>query len=115
LSAYWRRRHQDIAHERAIRQQGPRRAARRGLRDQDLLTLFQAYRLALDEQLDAGKITMTQANLQLAQMQTKITSEAQRRANNAEMAAAATMAATPGPTTCDTYGYSYGGIMAQTP
>ena len=70
-------------------------------RDQDLLTLEEADRLALAEQVDAGKLSAAQANLQLAQMRSQIFSEVQRRSNNADMAAAATMAAMP--TTCHTY------------
>ena len=40
--------------------------------------------------------------MKLAQMKTEVVSEDERRRNNAKMAAAATMAATPGPTTCNT-------------
>jgi hypothetical protein len=51
-------------------------------------------------------MTSAEADLKLAQMKTEVISEDERRRNNATMAAAATMAATPGPTTCNTYGYT---------
>jgi hypothetical protein len=75
------------------------------LRTTDLLDLYHAERVALAEKADAGAMTPAEAELKLAQMKTEIISEAQRRSNNATMAAAASMA---GSTTCNTYGYGYG-------
>ena len=75
------------------------------LRTTDLLDLYHAERLELAEKVDAGAKTPTEAELKLAQVKTEIVSEDQHRTNNARMAAAAMMAATPGPTTCNTYGY----------
>lgn len=49
-------------------------------------------------------MTPAEGDLKVAQMKTEIISEDERRSNNAAMAAAATMAAMPGPTTCNTYG-----------
>ena len=78
------------------------------LRTTDLLDLYQAERLELAEKVDAGAMTPTEADLKLAEMKTQIISEDQRRSNNAAMAAAATMAAMPRSTTCNSYGYGYG-------
>jgi hypothetical protein len=77
------------------------RYVRPTVRDQDLLTLEEADRLALAEQVDAGKLSVAQADLQLAQMRTQIFSEVQRRTNNADLASAASMSAMP--TTCHSY------------
>jgi PBP1b-binding outer membrane lipoprotein LpoB len=78
------------------------------MRMPDLLDLYYAERVELAEKVDAGAMTPAEADLKLAQMKTEVISEDERRRNNATMAAAATMAATPGPTTCNTYGYGYG-------
>jgi hypothetical protein len=79
------------------------RYVRPTVRDQDLLTLEEAERVALAEKVDAGKMTQAEADLQLAQARTGIFSEVQRRSNNANIAAAATMATMPLPTTCHSY------------
>jgi hypothetical protein len=71
------------------------------------LDLYHAERVALAEKVDAGAMTPAEAELKLAQMKTEIISEAQRRSNNATMAAAASMAAMPRSTTCNTNGYCY--------
>jgi hypothetical protein len=74
----------------------------------DLLDLYHAERVELAEKVDAGAMTPAEADLKLAQMKTEIVSEDERRHNNATMAAAAIMAATPGPTTCNSYSYGSG-------
>jgi PBP1b-binding outer membrane lipoprotein LpoB len=74
------------------------------LRTPDLLDLYQAERVELAEKVDSGAMTPAEADLKLAQTKTAIISEDEQRRNNATMAAAATMAAMPGPTTCNTYG-----------
>jgi hypothetical protein len=74
------------------------------LQTTDLLELYHAERVALAEKVDAGAMTPAEGDLKLAQTKTAIISEDQQRANNAAMATAATMAAAPGPTTCNTYG-----------
>jgi hypothetical protein len=76
--------------------------------NQDLITLDEAQRLALAEKLDAGTITVAEADLQYAQSHSANVSEAQRRANNAEIAGAATMGAMPLPETCHSYGNGVG-------
>ncbi len=73
------------------------------VRDQDLFALERAERVAVAEKVDAGKMTPAEADLQMAQVRSEVSSEAQRRSNNADIAAAATMAAMPLPTTCQTY------------
>lgn len=78
------------------------------LRTPDLLDLYQAERLALAEKVDAGAMTLAEADLKLAEMKTEIVSEDQRRTTNAQMAGAAMMAAMPHSTTCNSYGYGYG-------
>lgn len=74
--------------------------------NRDLLSLEEADRLALSEQIDAGKLTRAQADLQFAQMRTQLTSEAERRANNSAIATAAMMSSMP--QTCNSYGNGAG-------
>ncbi len=67
----------------------------------DLVELNEAQRLALAEQIDAGKITPAEGEAAMAKMTVEINSEAQRRATNAAMAIEASR-----PVSC----YSYGSV-----
>jgi hypothetical protein len=81
----------------------------------------EAQRIVLAEQVDAGKIKRSEADLQMAQVISSVVSEEQKRRHESQMAVAATMAAMPHttiaplpqptlphPTICNTFGNSYG-------
>lgn len=81
----------------------------------DLISLRMAKRLELSERRAAGKITFAQASLEFAELNSSITTEAQRRQNanmsaaaQRQSAAAATMSAinASSPRTCTRYGNS---------
>jgi len=46
----------------------------------DLIDLYLAYKIAVAKQIDTGELSEEQVNVQLAEVMTRITSEAQRRA-----------------------------------
>jgi hypothetical protein len=75
-----------------------------GVRDIDLLDTYQAKREVIAEREDAGQITETAANAEIAQARTDGISALQARINERTRTTAAILSATPPPMTCTTFG-----------
>jgi hypothetical protein len=71
-------------------------------RDQDLVNLLEAQRVAIAERVDAGTITQIEAEAEYAQDFAAANSESGRRTTNAQIAGAAMLATMP--LTCTTFG-----------